>query len=92
MVRHMLLSVVAWGSDLQLSSSVFQRPVLSQWLRNCTCWVTRADIDVLQTYKEAIVYPGPRLNLVLGPNGMPQARVSVECCNTGPTTKTPICR
>lgn len=25
---------------------------------------------VVQTYKKAIVYPGPRLNLVLGPNGM----------------------
>lgn len=24
----------------------------------------------MQTYKKAIVYPGPRLNLVLGPNGM----------------------
>ena len=24
---------------------------------------------VLQTYKDAVLEPGPRLNLVLGPNG-----------------------
>jgi hypothetical protein len=26
-------------------------------------------MQCMQTYKDATVYPGPRLNLVLGPNG-----------------------
>lgn len=35
-----------------------------KWPNTCSIYVC-----VLQTYKQATVYPGPRLNLVLGPNG-----------------------
>lgn len=41
------------------------------------CCGTPIAVRAAQTYKEAIVYPGPRLNLVIGPNG--SGKSSIVC-------------